>query len=293
MEGHSRTAASFAARQHGNVARRQLRAAGISVGWIENELDKGTLIPTYPGVYRVGHAAPSFEADSMAAVLACGRRAVLRDRSAGHLLGLIRRPPADPEVMTPTERKVEGIETRRTRKLDPRDVTTWKGIPVTTPARTLVDLAAVVAPGELARAVHQAGVLHHTQPEHVEAVLARRPNSEGAAELREILWGDGGRTLSKLERAFIDLLKAHNLPLPKTNHQAGGHFVDCRWPDHKLTVELDGYRYHRSRHAWQLDRQRERDAYARGDQFRRYTWADVVDHPPPTVEELVAVLGLV
>jgi very-short-patch-repair endonuclease len=88
-------------------------------------------------------------------------------------------------------------------------------------------------------------------------------------------------------------LRENNLPTPTTNRQAGGHFVDCRWPQQKLTVELDGYRYHRTRHAWEQDRKRERQAYARGDQFRRYTWGDVVEHPRPTLRELRAVLTAV
>jgi very-short-patch-repair endonuclease len=167
---------------------------------------------------------------------------------------------------------------------------TWKGIPVTTPARTLVDLAAAVSAEELARAVHQADVLHSTTPDEVEAVLARRSTAKNAARLRAILWGDSERTLSKLETAFIRLLKQNELPLPQANRPAGGRYVDCRWPEHKLTVELDSYRYHRTRHAFEQDRRRERQAYARGDQFRRYTWGDVVEHPRPTLLELRAVL---
>jgi very-short-patch-repair endonuclease len=245
----------------------------------------------YPGVYRVGHAAPSVEADYMAAVLACGEGAVLAGPAAAFLLGLSRRRRAPkPLVIARTKRRITGIETEHARKMDPRDIVTWKGIPVTTPARTLVDLAAVVSAEDLARAMHQADVLHGTTPDDVEAVLQRRPRRKGAATLREVVWGDQGRTLSKLERAFIRLLKANDLPLPKTNRPAGGRFVDCRWPEHKLTVELDSYRYHRSRHAWELDRKRERQAYARGDQFRRFTWGDVVEHPRPTLDELNAVL---
>jgi very-short-patch-repair endonuclease len=141
--------------------------------------------------------------------------------------------------------------------------------------------------------VHQAGILHKTSPGEIDAVLGRRTNAKGAARLREVIHGDQGRILSKLERAFIKLLKANGLPLPKTNRRASGRLVDCRWPEHKLTVELDGYRYHRSRHAWEKDRARERQAYARGDQFRRYTWGDVVERPRRTLRELRAVLGSV
>jgi very-short-patch-repair endonuclease len=285
---------SIANRQHGVVARRQLRAADVSARWIARRLGKGSLIRAYPGVYRVGHEAPSMEARYMAAVLACGDGAVLAGRAAARLLGLIRAQPApDPTVLARTARKIQGIEIHRARTPDSRDITTWKGIPVTTPARTLVDLAESFSAGEVARAVHQAGVLHDTTPEEIDAVLARRPNAKGAAGLREVVHGDQGKTLSKLEREFIRLLKAAGLPLPVTNRPAGGVLVDCRWPKHKLTVELDGYRYHRSRHAWELDRKRERQAHARGDQFRRYTWGDVVERPGPTLAELRAVLGSV
>ena len=86
-----------------------------------------------------------------------------------------------------------------------------------------------------------------------------------------MLNGDVRVTLSTLERKFLARLRAAGLPLPLTNRVAGGRRVDCRWPDHRLTVEVDGYRFHRSRHAWEQDRRREREARARGDEFRRYT----------------------
>ena len=81
------------------------------------------------------------------------------------------------------------------------------------------------------------------------------------------------------------------LPPPLTNSPAGGRWVDCRWPEHRLTVELDGYRYHASRHAWEQDRRREREARARGDEFRRYTYGDVFDGPHLMLNELRALLN--
>jgi very-short-patch-repair endonuclease len=195
--------------------------------------------------------------------------------------------PPQPEVTAPRNRVVAGVINRRSREIE---ATTWHRIPVTTPARTLVDLAASLSQDELARAMHEAGIRHGTTPADVEAVLAKRPNTPGAAALRAVLRGDVHITLSKLEKAFLELLRNAELPLPITNRRAGGRFVDCRWPEHKLTVELDSYRYHSSRHAWEQDRRRERQAYARGDQFRRYTWGDVVESPRPTLKELRAVL---
>ena len=171
-------------------------------------------------------------------------------------------------MTSPRQRRVKGLTTHHSRRIDRRDATRWSGIPVTTVARTLVDLAAVLPVDALARACHEAGVRHSTRPSHVEAVLARYPRPKGAAKLRQILHGEVHVTLSKLEARFLERLREANLLLPPdTNRPAGGHRVDCRWPEQRLTVELDSYRYHRSRHAWDQDRWRERQARARGDDF--------------------------
>jgi very-short-patch-repair endonuclease len=161
---------------------------------------------------------------------------------------------------------------------------------VTTVPRTLVDLAGVVPEGVLARACHEAEVRYDLTPYQVEMVLARLPTRPGARTLRRILHGEGPVTLSTLEDAFLRRLRAAELPLPQTNRPAGGRRVDCRWPSHRLTVELDSYRYHRSRHAWEADRHREREAYARGDHFRRFTWSDVFEDPTLMMQELTALL---
>ena len=97
-------------------------------------------------------------------------------------------------------------------------------------------------------------------------------------------------TLSKLEDRFLERLDEINLPHPEMNRSVDGRRVDCRWPEHHLTVELDSYRYHRSRHTWERDRRREREAYARGDQIRRYTWGDVFEHPAAMHAELCDLL---
>jgi very-short-patch-repair endonuclease len=134
-------------------------------------------------------------------------------------------------------------------------------------------------------------VRHHTAPAQVEAILERRPNSPGAAKLRAIMRGDVHVSLSRLEKKFLSRLRAARLMLPpQTNRPAGGRRVDCRWPEHRLTVELDSYRYHRSRYAWEQDRRREREAHARCDEFRRYTWGDVFEHPHLMLSELRALL---
>jgi very-short-patch-repair endonuclease len=284
-----REIARIAGRQHGVVTRGQLLAAGLTHAQIRRRLARGALLREHRGVYRVGHRAPSVEARYLAAVLACGDGALLCGRAAAHLLGLLKGAAPPPEVLARTERAVRGVHTRRSR-LHPLDATRHRGVPVTTVARTLVDLAAVLSPDELARACHEAGVLYRTSPAHVDAVLARRPNSPGAARLRRVLRGEVHVTLSRLEQRFLALLREARMPLPQTNRPADGFRVDCRWAEQRLTVELDSYRYHHSRHAWEQDRRREREARARGDDFRRFTWGDVFEHPEPMLTELRAAL---
>jgi hypothetical protein len=262
----------------------------VSASRIDREMRKGALIPQYPGVYRVGHAAPSVDASYMAAVKACGEGAALNGRAAGYLLGLLKGRPPGPEVTTPTDRRVKGIKTKRCRRLDKRDVIRVRGIPVTSVPRTLVDLATVLTADELARACHEAGVRYRTTPRHVEAVLARRPGSPGGRRLRAVMRGDVPVKLSELERLFFEVLKPTGLPLPKANRVAGGRRVDCRWPG-RLTVELDSYRFHNSRYAWERDRRREREARARDEDFRRYTWADVTEDADAMLAELRRLLA--
>jgi very-short-patch-repair endonuclease len=240
------------------------------------------------GVYRVGHRAPSIEARYLAAVMACGEGALLSGGAAAHLFGLLKGSAPPPEVTTRTTRRVPGVRTRRSRQLD--DATTWCAIPVTTVARTLTDLARDLPLDALARACHEAGVLHRTTPKEVQAVLAQRPNTPGARNLHSILRGDTRVTLSKLEKRFLQLLRQEGLALPQTNRPAGGRRVDCRWPDRNLTIELDSYQFHHSRHAWEQDRRREREARARGDEFRRYTYADVFEDRAQMLTELRALL---
>jgi very-short-patch-repair endonuclease len=280
----------LARRSHGVVTRRQLLAAGISSDEIAHRVRSGALLREHPGVYRVGHRAPSVEARYLAAVLACGEGALLSGRAAGHLWGLIKGAAPAPEVITRTERRVPGVTTRRSRTVQPADATTCRGIPITTVPLTLIALAAQLNAEDLARACHEAGVRHGTTPRQVEEVILHRPNAPGTRQLRAVLHGDVRVTLSKLETSFLALLEHEGLPLPQTNRPAGTRRVDCRWPLHRLTIELDGYRYHRSRHAWEQDRRREREARARGDEFRRYTYGDVFEHAELMLAELKALL---
>ena len=284
--------ARIASTSHGVVTRVQLLDAGVTDDEIRWRLGRGDLIRIHRGVYRVGHRAPSIKATYLAAVLAAGEGALLGGRAAAHLLAILKGAAPPPEVIAPTERRIEGVRTRRSRGLDARDATIVRSIPVTTVPRTLIDLAADLPLDALARACHEAGVRYGTTPRDLEAVLARRPNSAGAKKLRKVIHGDVPVTLSKREANFLELLRNEGLPLPVTNREASGRRVDCRWPEQRLTVELDGYRFHNSRHSWEQDRHREREARARGDDFRRYTWGDVEENPASMLRELASAMTL-
>jgi len=227
----------------------------------------------------------------MAAVLACGDGAVLSGLAAAYFYGLIkRRSPPQPEVTAPTVRRVVGIITHRARNLDRRDTALHRLVPITTVPRTLVDLAATLSSDDLALAAHEAEVKYRVNAKKLYAALAWRPKAPGAWKLHGIF--DGQRIkLSELERLFVELLRSAGLPLPLTNRPAGGRYVDCRWPEHKLTVELLSYRYHHTRHAWEQDHHRKREARARGDAFRTYTWDDVTEHREETLAELRELLS--
>jgi hypothetical protein len=288
MRPQNRTAeriiARIASRAHGVVTWAEMRRAGVTEAEIKWARKKGLLIPIHRGVYRVGHAAPSVDASFIAAVKACGQGAALSGRAAGYLLGLIKGRPPRPEVTAPTQRRVKGVRTHRARRGE-RDVIEVRGIRVTSVARTLVDLAAVLTPGQLARACHEAGVRYRTTPRHVEEVLARRPGTKGASSLRAVMRGKIPVSLSEMERIFFQALKSVDLPLPETNRAADGRRVDCRWPG-VLTVELNSYQFHNSRHARERDQQRRREARARGEEFRLYTWTDVTDEREAMLAEL-------
>ena len=278
-------------RAWGVVTRVELLDAGITRNEIEGRLRSGLLIREYHGVYRVGHRAPSVEARYLAAVKACGEGAAISGRAAAHLLGLVKGSPPPPEVTAPRKRRVKGVRTRVCRSIDRTEVSMCRGVPTTTVPRTLVDIAGAIDVDALARACHEAGVRYRTTPRQVDAALARRPRIPGAGRLRSVLRGERRVTLSGLERRFLEVILPRGFPAPITNRVADAHRVDCRWPEHRLTVELDSYRYHASRLAWEQDREREREARRRGDEFRRFTYADVFEDTAYMLGELGRLLA--
>ena len=286
MHGVFAIAAGIAGTQHGRITYPQLRAAGADRGRIERWLRDGLLRRVHKGVYAIGHVAPSDDADWMAAVLAGGPGSVLSHRCVAHALGVVRGQPPPLEITVPTldHRRRPGIIIHRVATLDPRDTSILRGIPITTVPRTLLDIAPSTPPEALARACHEAWIKHRTRPEHVEACIARNPRKRGIRKLRAALGSDV--VLSDLERGFLNLLRRHRLPLPRTNVAHGGDKVDCHWPALNLTIELLSFRYHATRHGFEADvARRRRSGHV------AYTWGDVFERGAATIADLRPRLG--
>ena len=166
----------------------------------------------------------------MAAVKACGARALLSGMAAAWLWDLVRGPAPRPEVTAPGGHRVPGITTKRRLRMSPKDSTKRQGIPVSTVPVTLIAISSVLSFDELARAVHEADVRHDVTGPHIEKALERHPKAKKRSRLLAIATGDAHIVLSRLERHFLTLLRRHRLPLPHTNRPYGAGYVDCRWP---------------------------------------------------------------
>jgi very-short-patch-repair endonuclease len=177
-------------------------------------------------------------------------------------------------------------------------VTTRHGIPVTTPARTLLDLTAVLEPRQLERAITEAEVLRLTSPTSLDDLVARHPNRRGTAALRQILAdrAEIGRTItrSEFEVAFLAFVDAHRLPRPRTNvpiDVAGRPFVDAAWPDQRVVIELDSYGIHTTRRNFENDRSRDRELTVAGWRAVRVTWRQLHGDAPALARALRSLLG--
>lgn len=279
-----------AERQHGLLTRKQLLQIGLTSRAIEYKLEVGLLHRVYRGVYAVGHRPPSPLARAMAAVLACGESAVLSHRSAAKLWGIESRWATPLDVTAPAQRSHRGIRVHRSRTLDRSRVTVQLGVPVTTPARTLLDLADVLDDAALTRAVNEARLRCHLRLSELADLLSRS-NGRATGRLRPLLAELGSPTRSAFEDAFLDFARRHALPRPDVNQRVAGHEVDMLWCEQRLIVELDGYRFHGSQAAFEQDRRRDADLQATGYRVVRITWQRLVGEPQAEARRLLAMLG--
>ena len=288
-----------AARQHGVVTRGQLLAAGVSGGAIDVRLRTGRLRRIHRGVYAPGvldgKLAPA-HAREMAAVLACGPGAVVSHRSAASLWEIHpppgREKPVDVTVPAVTRRRRPGIRTHRS-ALAPRSWTRLAGIPVTTPARTLRDLASEVTARELNRAAARAerrGLV--TEPD-IRSLTRECRGRRGAPLLRAALPDDGPLvfTRSVAEERFLALVGDGRLAQPEVNVVVADREVDFLWRSERLAVEVDGFRHHGSRRSFETDRRRDAELTAAGIRVLRFTWRQITEEPSATLVRLAQALA--
>jgi very-short-patch-repair endonuclease len=276
----------LAREQHGVVARAQLLESGLGADGIKHRVARGRLHPVRRGVYAVGRRDLGHEGRWMAAVLSCGPSAVLSHGSAAALwqIGAERQL----EISVLVDRRRPGIVIHRRRELR---ATTHRGIPVTPPIDTLVDLAATLDDARLEAAVNEADKRDLCDPERLREALDAMPARPGVGALKRIL---DRRTFtltdSELERRFLAVARRAGLPKPLTQQYLNGFRVDFYWPDLKLVVETDGLRYHRTPAQQTRDLIRDQAHSAAGLRPLRFSRAQV-RHEPAHVERTLAAIA--
>lgn len=288
--------ARVAREQHGVIARRQLLEMGMGSGAISVRLARGQLHELYRGVYVVGVRRISRKGRWMAAVLASGCGAVLSHRSAGQLWRILPTAAGAIDVICPAAQvRREGIVAHRLRLADDE----WlvrDGIPVTSPFRTVFDLAAEVEMREVERAFHEAEARQLTDRVSLPMLLERYPGRRGSKNLRALLEARQpvGITRNDFEEAFLALIDRYGLPRPRINADLAirGRFfeIDALWERERVALELDSRGIHGTHKKFESDRQRDRILVAEGWRTMRITWRQLQEEPEAIAEDLRSAL---
>lgn len=289
--GRDWTIAAIAERQYGVVSRAQLLAAGIGTGAIATRIRRHRLHPLHRGVYAVGHTALPPLAREMAAVLACWPGAVISHRSAGGAIWQLLEPVhdlIDLTVSRTSPRSRPGLRVHRSQRLGAEDVTIVRGVPVTSPARTLVDLAEAASDRDLERAFDEATTRRLVTTASITAAVERLSGRRGTGRLSALLERDTepAHTRSEAEERLLALVREAGLPAPEVNALVARHTVDFLWRERRLIVEVDGYRFHSSRSAFERDRVRDAELIAAGFRVVRITWRHLTEQPLTIIARL-------
>jgi hypothetical protein len=284
--------AELAARQWGVVSRAQLRRLAVPGATVDYWVATRRLLVVHRGVYGPGHRALRAEGHRLAAVLACGARAVLSHRSAAAHWGLLATEQTRIDVTAPRSRDgVPGIRLHTSRSLDEKDTTSHERIPITTIARTLLDLAATVPESRLERALAQAERLQLYDHRAITNVIERNNGHRGKGALARATAQEPKLTRSELEAMFLALVRRAGLPEPDANSSLDapdhpGLEPDFYWPAHRLVVETDGWETHKTKAAFKSDRRKDAALTSAGYRVMRFTYEDVVYEPDTVVARL-------
>lgn len=287
---------ALAERQNGVLARWQLPPEHALTKALAYRVEAGRLVVVHHGVYAYGHGCLTPNGHRMAAVLACGPSAVLSYRSSGALRELLVTLRQRIEVTVPGTSRVSRprIQIHRTRDLPADEVTVVDGIPVTTVARTICDLAAVLGRRPLERVLEQAHRSEMLDLRAVRQVIERHPSRRGLKMLRALI-GDYAPppfTRSELERRFLEMVSAAGLPKPLVNQHVAGCEVDVFWPQWGLVVELDGRAYHSDPRAFESDPVRDARLQRARCRVLRVTWRRLTRQPRALLSDIRALAAL-
>lgn len=281
---------AVATRHYGYLTAHQLEALGLGRGAVQHRVRTGRLVRVHHNVYSLGPPRREPTALAAAAVLAGGPGAALSHGSAAALWGLRKRWPHPPEITVATDRRPGGLRVHTSTTLSKRDVRTHRGIRVTSPARTLLDIAPRLSEPELARALNDGRLERRLHPSELEELLARLPSHPGAKRVRPHLTTTGP-TRSQLEDTFLAFIHAHGLPEPQINFRVAGYEVDVLFADQRVIVELDSWEFHQDRRTFERDRQRDADTLAAGYVTVRITWARLISDPGGEARRLRGILA--
>jgi predicted transcriptional regulator of viral defense system len=281
------------------VTRRQLAAIGITRSALSRRVEAGRLERVHRGVYAVGHRQRTREATWIAAVMACSPGAFLSHLDAAALWKIYESRGTTIHVTTTARsaRRLLGVRVHRARRIDPQDVTKKDAIPVTTVARTLIDLTDVLSSDRILRAMREAEYLKLLDTDTLIAAVQRANGRRRLSELTTAIarHTPGQIVREELEHRFLELLHKAGLPQPQTNVKVKTwrqtYEVDCLWPDQGVAVELDGRGAHIRATAFEEDRARDAALTATGLRPLRFTWRRITDEPHEVLAELKATLS--
>jgi very-short-patch-repair endonuclease len=296
MHDLERAIGEIAGRQENLITRDQVLALGVGRGAIEHRVATGRWQRLHRCIYLIGAAPPTLSARARGAALALGHGAVVSHRTAAVVWDLLPSADGDEVHITVPGRNVgrrEGLRIHRVRQLPEEEVTVKHGIPLTTPARTICDLAATEPLRDVESALAEARIHRLATDRQISAVIARAPTRPGASIIRSLLEAedDSGYTRSRAERIMRDLIHDADLARPLFNEPVLGYVVDAVWPDQRLIVEVDGYAYHRHRAAFERDRLRDQRLIAAGYRVIRVTWIQLRDRPIAVITTIAQALG--
>ena len=283
--------AAQARKQHGYVTRLQLLDLGMGSGEIKYRVKTGSLIRVYAGVYAVGHLPVALDARAHAAVLACGEGAVLSHGSAAALWNYVKHWPRRFEVIASVDRRRNGVKVHRTQSLARRDVTRHRGVPVTSPARTVFDMAPRLrTEAALRRFVNDARLTRTFHLPDLAELLGRHPRRRATKRLLPFLDAKSGPTRSVLEDVFVAFARRYGLPEPTINKRMGRREPDILFGEERVIVEIDSWEYHSDRGAFESDRDRDADRLAAGILTVRVTEERLKGSPEREAARLLKIL---